>query len=158
MLSWLNIRKAFPGLRGDRIHVVNVETEAITKELSSLSFKVYMIDGSKISDENSFFDEVAQALEFPEHFGHNWAAWNDCLGDFGSLAPKRVAIVWKHADETFAVDAQTFLQAVCDLENLAMWSALHPTDQTGKEIEPKQIEIFFLGDGEGFAKLQTGVA
>lgn len=37
------------------------------------------IDGSKIKDWPSFFDEFAQAFGFPEFFGRNMDAWIDCM-------------------------------------------------------------------------------
>jgi RNAse (barnase) inhibitor barstar len=143
MTSWLDMRKEIPGLRGQTIHATESETESLFDVLSRLEFKIYIIDGSKIVDEKSFFAEVAHVFAFPSYFGHGWASWDDCLGDFGSLAPLRTAIIWKHADHTFIADAQTFLQAVCDLNGLAIHLALYPTQDPTAGIEAKQLELFF---------------
>jgi RNAse (barnase) inhibitor barstar len=149
MSLWLDINEAFPGLQGDRIHIVNVAAELLAKALLTLGFKIYTIDGSKISDEKSFFDEAARALEFPTYFGRNWNAWSDCLGDFGRfLSVNKVAIIWEHADRTLTADTQIFLEAVCDLSNLALSAALNPMQHS--EVTSKQIEVFLLGQGEGF--------
>src|SRR5512135_3050399 len=113
MIPWLDMSKQIPGVRGQVIHAVTSETERLISTLSQLDFKAYVIDGSKIIDEKSFFTEVARELEFSEYFGYGWASWDDCLGDFGSLAPPRIAIIWEQADQAFAADAQTFLRAVC---------------------------------------------
>jgi RNAse (barnase) inhibitor barstar len=154
MSSYLAMSKILPGLPGKQIHAVNVADDTLIAVLLGHDFRVYVIDGSRIMDERTFFEEVAQVFEFPEYFGHGWASWDDCLGDFGFLAPERVAIIWKHADKTFAADAQTFLQAVCDLENLAIGATLHPLRHPEGGMEPKQIEIFFLGNGKGFKGLE----
>jgi len=37
------------------------------------------IDGSKISDWASFHDHFAAALGFPDFYGSNMDAWNDCM-------------------------------------------------------------------------------
>jgi hypothetical protein len=37
------------------------------------------IDGSKIKDWDSFHDLFSQNLGFPEFYGRNMDAWNDCM-------------------------------------------------------------------------------
>jgi RNAse (barnase) inhibitor barstar len=150
-MSWIDFRKELPGLRGLYVHAVNVSGESLTMSLLSLGFKVYTVEGSSILDQRTFFEGFARALEFPPYFGHNWDAWDECLGDFGdSLSTSRVAIVWKHADVLLNADIQAFLQAVCDLDRLANNLALVPELQPKKGTEPKQLEIFLLGEGSGF--------
>jgi hypothetical protein len=39
------------------------------------------IDLRKARDKAAFLAAFAGALGFPEHFGHNWDAFYDCLGD-----------------------------------------------------------------------------
>ena len=34
-----------------------------------------------IASADALFSRLAQALEFPDYFGHNWDALNDCLRD-----------------------------------------------------------------------------
>ena len=49
---------------------------------------VRFIRGRKATTWTAFFDELAAALQFPDYFGENWDAVNDCLGD----------LEWIHAD------------------------------------------------------------
>ena len=42
---------------------------------------VVHLDGTKITSKESFLKEIAEALEFPDYFGHNWDALEDCLRD-----------------------------------------------------------------------------
>jgi len=51
---------------------------------------VVHLDGTKITDKQSFLKEIAEALEFPEGFGHNWDALEDCL----RYLKKKYFIVW----------------------------------------------------------------
>jgi hypothetical protein len=46
---------------------------------------VAVLDGAAASSRAGFFQEVAQALRFPEYFGHNWDAVYDCLTDLNWL-------------------------------------------------------------------------
>lgn len=40
-----------------------------------------------VQDKATALSRIAQALEFPAWFGHNWDALADCLGDLGWLEP-----------------------------------------------------------------------
>ena len=53
------------------------------KELGRLSqdqgTKVYILDGTKITDRATLLQQFDTVMEFPEYFGHNWDALKDCL-------------------------------------------------------------------------------
>jgi hypothetical protein len=44
-------------------------------DLERLGFRVIRLDGSKIDDQPSFHDEVAEVFEFPDYHGRNWDAF-----------------------------------------------------------------------------------
>lgn len=156
MTAWLDLHAEFPGLRGNRIHVLDAAVEqSLRTALSARGFELYTIDGSKILDESTFFDEASRALGFPAYFGRNWDALIDCLGDFEHRSARRVVIVWKEADQTLAADAQTFLDAVRLFDVVAADLGTHREDGS----EPLQMEMFILGRGKGFSialKLDQG--
>ncbi len=39
------------------------------------------LDAARIDAQQALFERVAQALDFPDWFGRNWDALEDCLGD-----------------------------------------------------------------------------
>ena len=45
----------------------------------TLMTKNIQIDGSRIEDWNSFHDIFSKTLGFPEFYGRNMDAWNDCM-------------------------------------------------------------------------------
>jgi RNAse (barnase) inhibitor barstar len=51
---------------------------------------VVHLDGIKITSKESFLKEIAEALEFPEWFSHNWDALEDCLRDLKG----KYIVVW----------------------------------------------------------------
>jgi RNAse (barnase) inhibitor barstar len=153
MDEWFDVYRIFPKLKGIGIHAVNIESRILINALAEQGFKIYIVNGANITDEITFFDEVANAFQFPSYFGHNWAAWDDSLNnEFAETIPKRTAIIWDHADQSFVADTQTFLQAVCDLNDLALffvhYSRLHPEHKS----DQKQIEFFLTGEERGFIK------
>lgn len=133
MNSWIDLRKEMPSLKGHRIHVGNIPIETLETELLDLGFVVYKINGANITDEESFFREVVAVFNFPSYFGYNWSAWDDSLGDFLQLAPSRIAILWVDAAKSFYSNAQIFLQAVCDLNNIVSTGAIN-----------KQVEVIIV--------------
>jgi RNAse (barnase) inhibitor barstar len=42
---------------------------------------VFLLDGTRTHDEASFLATVAEAMAFPEYFGRNWAALDECIQD-----------------------------------------------------------------------------
>jgi RNAse (barnase) inhibitor barstar len=135
-----------PGIQGLRVHAVNGEVEPLVARLTTLGFKVYLIQGYKISDKKSFFQEISLALELPEYFEHNWDGLDDVFGELRYRSHRNIAIVWKDADQTFMKDAQILLEAVCVFDNFATYFNI-PTKDGSEQV---QLEVFLLGHESGF--------
>ena len=141
-----------PGLLGWKVHVMNASVESLSSVLAVHNFQVYILEGSRISDYDSFFDEAGQVFGFQEGSGHNWNAWNDSFNStFTDYSIGRLAIVWNDADQSFLSDPQLFVDCVCELRDTAMYQAEHPTPDpphgSGQWIT---VEVFLLGKGAGF--------
>ena len=54
---------------------------ALTAVANSKGYGVYRIDLSGITDKAALMDRLQDALQFPEWFGRNWDALEDCLTD-----------------------------------------------------------------------------
>jgi RNAse (barnase) inhibitor barstar len=55
-----------------------------------------VLRGTKMRTDQALFDEVSAALQFPDYFGENWAALEECLTDLTWLPAKGYVlfIVW----------------------------------------------------------------
>jgi len=121
---------------GFLIHVISGKLEQIQKQLKINYFKILIINGAKIKDKQTFFDEFSKSLNFPNYFGNNWDAWDECLWDFvNDLHDDKAAIIWDQFDRSFIADPQTCLQGICDLREIA-WKI---------STEKKDLEIFLIG-------------
>jgi hypothetical protein len=78
--------------------------------------KIFYLDGQQIVDRASLFDRFATTMQFPEYFGHNWDALEDCLTDiFYEDAVDRQLIILGRLDN-FAIDDPhqwSMLLAIC---------------------------------------------
>jgi len=143
VVSYADLKKPMPWLRGVRVHVANAQREdEVRRVLDAEGFVLRTLEGSRISGDVAFFHEAARALGFPEYFGRNWDAFHDCLGDVVFGPAERIAILWRDADESLAGDAQTVVNAA---------SAFDSVGSPGSEDDdPAQLEVFLFGRGPGF--------
>jgi hypothetical protein len=152
MEKWFDFNLIIDGLSGTPIHTIAMDSHQLEELLGRNGFTVFHIQGENIVSEDSFFDEAAASLHWPEYFGRGWSAWDDGLVEFTGLATEKTAIVWNHADLSFHHDAQTFLQACIDLYNMALSLSIKPSS-IWPGMKPKQVEIFLLGEEGGFRQL-----
>src|SRR5690242_11657815 len=76
-----------------------------------------VIRGSKCRSAAGLFAEFARALEFPEYFGHNWDALEECLADLEWLPAKGYVLVLTEAEHVLPRDEEdyaTFLEVLSD--------------------------------------------
>lgn len=57
----------------------------LEKQAKKLGLAFFHIEGRKIEGKHQFLNHAALALRFPEYFGDNWDAFEDCLTDFSWL-------------------------------------------------------------------------
>jgi RNAse (barnase) inhibitor barstar len=142
-LTYADLRKSLPWLRGVRVHVAAARREPeVRAALEAVGFDPRVLEGSRIHGDVAFFHEAARALGFPEYFGRNWDAFHDCLGDVVFGPVERIAVLWRDADRSLAADLQTVLNAVSAFE--AGGAA------ASEEREPAQLEVFLFGSASGF--------
>lgn len=62
--------------------------EEIEEAAREAGLAVFRIDIGSAGDKKALLDRIAKVAQFPDWFGYNWDALNDCLGDLDWLAPK----------------------------------------------------------------------
>lgn len=60
--------------------------------------KVFRLDGKKIHSKETFLNEVAEAMQFPNYFGNNWDAFDECITDLTWCRAERYIMLYDHAD------------------------------------------------------------
>lgn len=56
-------------------------------------YALRIVQGKNCTTPTGVFEEFARALEFPDYFGHNWDALEECLADLGWLPAKGYVIL-----------------------------------------------------------------
>ncbi|WP_416482685.1 barstar family protein [Streptomyces sp. CL12] len=92
-----------------------------TERLEDRGFRVICLEAGRWSTERDMHRAMAAALDFPDYYGHNLDALNDCLGDvacYGGYddAPEGAGLVLVLTDyDRFAATCPRAAQAVLDI-------------------------------------------
>lgn len=147
MSEWFDVNEAIPGLGGASVHVLDARREEeVRAALLAAGFGLRTLEGGSVLSGRSFFREVGRALAAPGHFGHNWDALQDVLGDLARTGGGRIALLWREADRSFAADPQTVVDAFVAFARAA--------EDLAADVPATQLEVFLLGDGPGFGRLR----
>ena len=148
--------KSFSTLLEDRTRpgVYLLKTMPTVKELEKQAkakgFLFFYLEGQKIEKKEQFLNHAAMAMHFPEHFGNNWDALEDCLTDLSWIEDDKevngYVILFDHFDP-FADHHESQLETVVEIfqsaieywhdQGKAMFVFLH--GKGGKELELKTI-------------------
>ena len=68
--------------------------------------QVCYVRGKLCDTLDNFFREVSAALRFPDYFGWNWAAFDECLSDLEWLSFSEILIIIQDFDYIFKNENQ----------------------------------------------------
>lgn len=74
-------------------------------ELLVPGLTVRTLDAQRMRSTSTLFVEFAAQLDFPDYFGSNWDAFEECLADLSWLSPRPDTIVIGHASELLAEES-----------------------------------------------------
>ena len=80
-------------------------------------YKLKIIKGAKCQTTAGLLNEFARALDFPDYFGHNWDALEECLADLEWLPAKGYILLITDAAQLLPDDEdeyETFLEVLSD--------------------------------------------
>ena len=77
--------------------------------IDKLGYTMLFLDGTKITTKNELFSELARVMKFPNYFGHNWDALEECLCDLEWM-PARGYIVFFYSPRYFADNSKSDFQ------------------------------------------------
>ncbi len=86
------------------------ETLAAMRLAAAETLTFRLVRGRKMRTVDGLFNEFSAALQFPNYFGENWAAFDECLGDLDWLPARGIVVLISEPDQVL-VDAPRDLPA-----------------------------------------------
>ena len=65
---------------------------------------IFLLNGNKMKNVNSLFNEFAIVLQFPSYFGKNWNAFDECINDLDWFYGENYIIVINEAQNILIND------------------------------------------------------
>lgn len=137
--SWIAVRELSPWLSLPPYLVARGDLPRLRTELRDHGFKVFEADAEHCVEERSLLTALGDALPFPDYYGANWAAFDDCIGDMLRENAGPTAAIVVGADALLAADLHAFVRSVHMLSEVV-------TDVERAASDGFQFEIFFVGD------------
>ena len=85
-----------------------LDARAVAKAARAAGFAAFHIEGRSIARKEQLLNAVATALDFPEHFGGNWDALEECLTDLEWVDGEGYVIHYEHIDALLATHPDQF--------------------------------------------------
>jgi hypothetical protein len=86
------------------------------------------VRGRKMRTVDGLFDEMAAALQFPQYFGENWAAFDECLSDMDWLSMRVGIVVLIFASEEVLADESNEMSVLVRMVAKAARAYSQPID------------------------------
>lgn len=99
------------------VHADQQKPEALLSLPSGFLLKT--VSGAKCKTKAGLLCEFARALSFPDYFGHNWDALEECLIDLEWLPAKGYVVIVTEADQVLVKpdeedDYETFIEILTE--------------------------------------------
>lgn len=66
------------------------------------------IEGNKCNTLDELFSEFAKIFKFPDYFGHNWAAFDECINDLNWLSSDAYLLLMPDIDKVLISSETSF--------------------------------------------------
>jgi RNAse (barnase) inhibitor barstar len=66
--------------------------------MENLEYKYFQLNGLEIKSKNDLLSHLARVLMFPDYFGNNWDALEECLLDLGWIPANGYVLLFSHPE------------------------------------------------------------
>ncbi|GAA0382870.1 hypothetical protein GCM10009530_37060 [Microbispora corallina] len=144
-VEWVDVEELIAGLPSPPYLVPKRTTAGMVAALAKAGFVLCELDGRLISSQEDLLEEVGKALEFPDYYGRNWDAFNDCVRDLPEWGKPKVAVVWHDSDLLLRRNVHDFVRSVTLMHRIAESASAIPFESGDPHL---QLEIFYSGEWE----------
>ena len=86
----------------------HADPKAVQSAAKRAGFAFFHIEGRNIARKEQLLNHFANVLRFPEHFGENWDALEECLTDLEWIDAKGYILYYDHIDPFLAAHPDQF--------------------------------------------------
>ena len=86
----------------------NPDAKSLKKAAKTAGYAFFHIDGKNIARKEQLLNHAATAMHFPDSFGHNWDALEECLTDLEWVDGDGYVIYYDHIDGLLATHPDQF--------------------------------------------------
>ena len=112
--------------------------------------------GEKCRSVQGLFAELAEALQFPDYFGHNWDALEECLTDFEWLPAKGYVLLFTNAESVLPYQEEEFATLLEVLSDAGEAWASGQASQGAKRATPFHT-LLAVSEREQSALMASGL-
>lgn len=95
------------------------DLRALARAVKKSGLKLVRVDLRGVHDKPGLLDAIATALEFPDWFGGNWDALEDCLSDLSWNKARGYVVLLEHSKELARRAPREFATAIEVFESVA---------------------------------------
>ncbi|WP_432663376.1 barstar family protein [Wukongibacter baidiensis] len=107
-------RQNFTSLRKPYIHLISCKSQdandfiidMLKEQEKEISIRV--INGDNCTTSDKLFKEFAKTFNFPDYFGENWAAFDECINDLDWIGADAYILLVKQTDQILKDDNDNF--------------------------------------------------
>ena len=100
------------------VYQTTLDAEEIVAAAKTLDLPAYKLNVGKARGKSGLLEHFAKVLRFPDYFGNNWDALNDCLTDLSWLDAKGWVLILLNGNR-FARDNQAAFDTAVEVLNSA---------------------------------------
>ena len=109
-----------PNIKRAGVYRSALGLDEIVAAATTAGLQAFKVDLAKVRTKNQLLDAFAKALKFPEQFGKNWDALNDCLTDLVWLDGKGWVVILINCQSFAASHEEDFALLLDLLEGVAV--------------------------------------
>lgn len=90
----------------------HVEPKKVQALARKAGYAFFHVEGKSIERKEQLLNAMATALSLPSHFGRNWDALEECLGDMEGVEGKGYLLYYDHVDGLLSAHPDQFATLV----------------------------------------------
>ena len=85
---------------------------ALSRVATDRRLRTFVMEGGeKIGDKDAYLGAASEAMGFPDYFGHNWDAFEECVRDLGWVPAAGYVLLYDHFDRFASADPSSWKMA-----------------------------------------------